>query len=148
MSEFQANENSSPPDSPSHSESPINNEDSESPNSQTYKSYPNSCLMSSNLYAVQNSLPIPAPHLLHHNKMTIKNPTNAAQLNNALNVVPTTTLGAIKEIKKKKRVQFSKDTIFHANDNIALSILKHSYSSELGYTQYYIQVSRLSYKLI
>lgn len=44
----------------------------------------------------------------------------------------------------KKVVSFAVGTIEPRSDNIALSISKHTYVKELGYTQYYIQVSWFS----
>ena len=46
----------------------------------------------------------------------------------------------------KKTVSFSADTIMPKEDNFALSITKHLYTRELGYTQYHIQVR--SYRIV
>eukprot|EP01031_Cornospumella_fuschlensis_P030230 gene30230-36533_t len=40
--------------------------------------------------------------------------------------------------KRNKKVSFSADTALPRDDNIALSITKHAYTKELGYTQYTI----------
>jgi hypothetical protein len=40
----------------------------------------------------------------------------------------------------KKKVCFAEGTIEPRQDNVALSISRHTYSKELGYTQYFIQV--------
>jgi hypothetical protein len=42
--------------------------------------------------------------------------------------------------KVQKKVCFAEGTIEPRQDNVALSISRHTYSKELGYTQYFIQV--------
>jgi hypothetical protein len=49
-------------------------------------------------------------------------------------------------IKSKKSVTFSADTIVPREDNIALTIIRHLYTKELGYTQYHIQVIYIYFK--
>lgn len=43
--------------------------------------------------------------------------------------------------KTRKSVHFSADTVVPREDNIALTIIRHMYTKELGYTQYHIQVT-------
>lgn len=47
-------------------------------------------------------------------------------------------------LKGGKKVSFAADTILPKDDNFALSITKHLYTRELGYTQYHIQVTTRS----
>lgn len=43
-------------------------------------------------------------------------------------------------VKSKRSVTFAADTTVPREDNIALTIIRHLYTKELGYTQYHIQV--------
>lgn len=47
---------------------------------------------------------------------------------------------ALQQLVKKKSVTFASDTYIPRGDNIALTIIRHLYTKELGYTQYHIQV--------
>ena len=42
--------------------------------------------------------------------------------------------------KKKRRVRFHRDTILDDSDHIALTITRHSFIYDKGYTQYFIKV--------
>jgi hypothetical protein len=55
-------------------------------------------------------------------------------------VSPGNTPSSRSPLPKSKKVSFSADTIMPKEDNMALSITKHLYTRELGYTQYHIQV--------
>lgn len=43
--------------------------------------------------------------------------------------------------EKGKKVSFTADTVIPKDNNIALSITRHAYTKELGYTKYTIEVS-------
>lgn len=43
--------------------------------------------------------------------------------------------------RRLKKVSFAADTLVPRENNLALSITKHAYTKELGYTQYTVDVS-------
>lgn len=43
--------------------------------------------------------------------------------------------------RSNKKVSFAADTVMPRDDNLALSITKHAYTKDLGYTQYTVDVS-------
>lgn len=43
--------------------------------------------------------------------------------------------------KTKRRVKFNRDTVFNDSDHIALTITRHSFIYDKGYTQYFIKVN-------
>lgn len=55
--------------------------------------------------------------------------------------VPSTPVS--KEQKRKKRVTFHPSTVLGDSDHIALTITRHSYIHDKGYTQYFIKVCNI-----